>query len=93
MAELAIEPDKNDFEENEILQIYDPCCGSGGMLTETEDRIKDFNDDVEVWLYGQEVNPQTHAIAKSDMFIKGEDATAANNIEDGSTLADDAFPD
>lgn len=93
MAELAIEPDKDDFEENQILQVYDPCCGSGGMLTETEDRIQDINDDVEVWLYGQEVNPQTHAIAKSDMFIKGEDATAANNIEDGSTLSNDAFPD
>jgi len=93
MAELAIEPDRDDFEENEILQIYDPCCGTGGMLTETEERIKDINDDVETWLFGQEVNPQTHAIAKSDMFIKGEDASAANNIEDGSTLADDAFPD
>jgi len=93
MAELAIEPDKDDFEENEILHVYDPCCGSGGMLTETEDRIQDFNEDVEVWLFGQEVNPQTHAIAKSDMFIKGEDAAAANNIEDGSTLAEDAFPD
>jgi len=93
MAELAIEPDRDQFEENEILHIYDPCCGTGGMLTETEERIKQINDDVEVWLFGQEVNPQTHAIAKSDMFIKGEDATAANNIEDGSTLADDAFPD
>lgn len=93
MAELAIEPDKDDFEENEILHVYDPCCGSGGMLTETEDRIQDFNEDVEVWLFGQEVNPQTHAIAKSDMFIKGEEATAANNIEDGSTLSNDAFPD
>jgi len=93
MAELAIEPDREGFEENDILQIYDPCCGSGGMLTETEDRIKEINDDVEVWLYGQEVNPQTHAIAKSDMFIKGEDATAANNIADGSTLSGDAFPD
>ena len=93
MAELAIEPDKSEFEKNEILQVYDPCCGSGGMLTETEDRIKHFNDDVEVWLYGQEVNPQTYAIAKSDMFIKGEDASAANNIQDSTTLADDAFPD
>ncbi len=93
MAELAIEPDRDAFEENQILHVYDPCCGTGGMLTETEDRIKQFNDDVEVWLFGQEVNPQTHAIAKSDMFIKGEDATAANNISDGSTLAEDAFPD
>jgi len=93
MAELGIEPDRDDFEENEILQIYDPCCGTGGMLTETEERIKDINENVETWLFGQEVNPQTHAIAKSDMFIKGEDASAANNIEDGSTLADDAFPD
>jgi type I restriction enzyme M protein len=93
MAELAIEPDRDTFEENQILHVYDPCCGTGGMLTETEDRIKQINDDVEVWLFGQEVNPQTHAIAKSDMFIKGEDATAANNISDGSTLAEDAFPD
>ncbi len=93
MAELAIEPDRDTFEENQILHVYDPCCGSGGMLTETEDRIKQLNEDVEVWLFGQEVNPQTHAIAKSDMFIKGEDATAANNIVDGSTLAEDAFPD
>lgn len=93
MAELAIEPDRAEFEENQLLHVYDPCCGTGGMLTETEDRIKQENEDVEVWLFGQEVNPQTHAIAKSDMFIKGEDATAANNIADGSTLADDAFPD
>lgn len=93
MAELAIEPDRDTFEENQILHVYDPCCGTGGMLTETENRIKQINDDVEVWLFGQEVNPQTHAIAKSDMFIKGEDATAANNISDGSTLAEDAFPD
>lgn len=93
MAELAIEPDRDAFEENQILHVYDPCCGTGGMLTETEDRIKQINDEVEVWLFGQEVNPQTHAIAKSDMFIKGEDATAANNISDGSTLAEDAFPD
>ncbi len=93
MAELAIEPDRDEFEENQILHVYDPCCGTGGMLTETEDRIKQFNDEVEVWLFGQEVNPQTHAIAKSDMFLKGEDATAANNISDGSTLAEDAFPD
>lgn len=93
MAELAIESDRDEFEDNQILHVYDPCCGTGGMLTETEDRIKQINDDVEIWLFGQEVNPQTHAIAKSDMFIKGEDATAANNISDGSTLANDAFPD
>ncbi|EMA57636.1 N-6 DNA methylase [Halorubrum kocurii JCM 14978] len=93
MAELAIEPDRDTFEENQILHVYDPCCGTGGMLTETEGRIKQINDDVEVWSFGQEVNPQTHAIAKSDMFIKGEDTTAANNISDGSTLAEDAFPD
>lgn len=93
MADLAIEPDRGEFESNEIIHVYDPCCGTGGMLTETENRIQQSNEDVEVWLFGQEVNPQTHAIAKSDMFLKGEDATAANNIEDGSTLANDAFPD
>ncbi|QGA80874.1 type I restriction-modification system subunit M [Candidatus Nanohalobium constans] len=93
MAELAIEPDREDFEENQIMHVYDPCCGSGGMLTETEDRILQANEDVEVWMFGQEVNPQTYAICKSDMFIKGEEERAADNIADGSTLSKDAFPD
>ena len=93
MAELAIEPHRGDYEDNQIIHVYDPCCGSGGMLTETEDRILQNNEDVEVWLFGQEVNPQTYAICKSDMFIKGEQEKAADNIANGSTLSDDAFPD
>ena len=93
MAELAIEPDKDSFQENQIVHVYDPCCGSGGMLTEAEDRILQAKEDVEVWMFGQEVNPQTYAICKADMYIKGEEERAANNISDCNTLSQDVFPD
>lgn len=93
MAELAIEPDKGNFEENQILHVYDPCCGSGGMLTETEDRILEINEGLDVWMFGQEVNPETYAICKADMYIKGEEEKAANNISDENTLSNDVFPE
>lgn len=93
MAELAIEPEKDSFQENQIVHVYDPCCGSGGMLTEAEDRILQANEDVEVWMFGQEVNPQTYAICKADMYIKGEEERAAKNISDCNTLSEDVFPD
>ncbi|KAI3608369.1 Type I restriction-modification system, DNA-methyltransferase subunit M [Cupriavidus necator H850] len=74
------------------LTIYDPACGSGGMLTESQDFITDPEGDVKakvgVFLYGKEVNPETYAICKSDMMIKGNDP---ENIKFGSTLATDDF--
>jgi len=92
MAELGIEPDVGDFEENQIITVYDPCCGTGGMLTAAEERINEANEGVEIWAYGQEVNPETYAVCKADMFIKGEKENGAENIADGSSLAEDAFP-
>ncbi|CAJ2986574.1 type I restriction-modification methylase [Burkholderia pseudomallei] len=74
------------------LTIYDPACGSGGMLTESQDFITDpeggIKAKVGVFLYGKEVNPETYAICKSDMMIKGNDP---ENIKFGSTLATDDF--
>ena len=74
------------------LTIYDPAIGSGGMLTESQNFISDpegdIRADVRLFLYGKEVNPETYAICKSDMMIKGNDP---ENIKFGSTLATNEF--
>ncbi|MFZ3042785.1 MAG: class I SAM-dependent DNA methyltransferase [Thiobacillus sp.] len=74
------------------LTIYDPACGSGGMLTESQDFITDAEGEIKakvgVYLYGKEINPETYAICKSDMMIKGNDP---ENILFGSTLATNDF--
>jgi len=57
------------------MTIYDPACGSGGMLTESQNFIKDEEGEIrangDVYLYGKEINDETYAICKSDMMIKG----------------------
>lgn len=75
-----------------IMTIYDPACGSGGMLTESQNFIKDEDGEIkakgDVILYGKEINDETYAICKSDMMIKGNDP---ENIKNGSTLSVDDF--
>lgn len=99
MVRLLLEPDADRIKgESKIIEMYDPACGTGGMLTTGKDYIQsNINPDAEVYLYGQELNPQTFAIAKSDILIKGEDA---NRIKGGSgehaedsTLSNDQFYD
>ena len=70
-----------------IKLIYDPACGTGGMLTSCQEFINNKNPDVDVVLYGQEINDEIYAICKADMLMKGEDA---ENIKGpSSTLSDD----
>ena len=92
MTDLVIVPVKNDLVSGSYL-VYDCACGTGGMLTETETRLQELaaehRKEVQVHLYGQEVNDETYAIAKADLLIKGEEA---GNIAYGSTLSQDAFP-
>lgn len=99
MVRLLLEPDADRIKgESKIIEMYDPACGTGGMLTIGKEYIQSkINPDAEVYLYGQELNPQTFAIAKSDILIKGEDA---NRIKGGSgehaedsTLSNDQFYD
>jgi type I restriction enzyme M protein len=69
------------------INIYDPCCGTGGMLTTAKDYLQEtINKNLDVWVYGQEINEKTYAIAKSDLLIKGEDA---ENIKHGNTITKD----
>jgi len=90
MVHLLIEPVKEQLPP--VITIYDPACGSGGMLTEAQDYIKlpdgPIQSTAATYLYGKEVNPETYAICKSDMLIKGNDP---ENIKYGSTLATDEF--
>lgn len=77
--------------EGKIRSVFDPCCGTGGMLTIGKEWIHEHvNSKVEVTLYGQELNPQTYAICKSDMMISGENP---NNIKLGSSISTDKFKD
>lgn len=90
MTHLIFDPIKDDLPP--VLTIYDPACGSGGMLTEAQNFIKDEEGNIratsDVYLYGKEINDETYAICKSDMMIKGNDPA---NIRVGSTLSTDEF--
>ncbi|GAB3164195.1 type I restriction-modification system subunit M [Telluribacter humicola] len=88
LVSLVFSENRDDLEgEGKIRTIFDPCCGTGGMLTIGKEWIQEnINPDVDLRLYGQELNPQTYAICKSDMLITGENP---NNIHLGSSLSED----
>lgn len=90
MTHLVFDPIKDRLPP--VMTIYDPACGSGGMLTESQNFIKDPEGPIQatgdVYLYGKEINDETYAICKSDMMIKGNNP---ENIKVGSTLAIDQF--
>ena len=93
MTDLAFVPIK-DRIQNTTYRIYDGACGTGGMLTVAEQRIKEIAAEtkkkVSIHLYGQENADETYAIAKSDMLVKGE-GRQTNNIFFGSTISNDGF--
>lgn len=93
MTHLVFLPIKDKIQQGAFL-IYDNACGSGGMLTESKDFITDpqglIQSQASIYLYGQEINPETYAICKADMLIKGEDP---DNIKYGSTLSNDKLGD
>lgn len=70
-----------------IRQVYDPACGTGGMLALTEEALKDFNPNIRVELFGQELNGESFGICKSDMLVTGHDP---EQIAFGNTLTSDA---
>ena len=91
MTHMVFEPIKNQIPS--VITIYDPACGTGGMLTESENFITDPEGEIKatntsVYLFGKEVNDETYAICKSDMMIKGKDP---EHIKVGSTLSTDEF--
>ncbi len=89
MTHLVFLPVKEQIKQGAWL-IYDNACGSGGMLTESKEFITDpdglIKSKANIYLYGQEINPETYAICKADMLIKGENP---DHIKFGSTLSND----
>lgn len=73
------------------FNIYDPCCGTGGMLTVGREYLQEVseNPNLRVYLYGQELNEKTYAICKSDLLMKGEDQNIDNQLFRGDTLGED----
>ena len=92
LVSLVFSPDRDKLSNpNKIISVYDPCCGTGGMLTIGKDWVhENINKEVDVNLFGQELNPQTYSICKSDFLITDEEP---DNIKLGSTLTNDQHSD
>jgi len=90
LVSLVFSEDTDNLKgEGIVRSIFDPCCGSGGMLTIGKEWIQEnVNADIQLRLVGQELNPQTFALCKSDMMITGEDP---ENIRLGNSLSEDRF--
>ena len=77
-------------EDGKVITVLDMACGTGGMLSTAEKQLKTINKNVDVRLFGQEVNPESYAICLADMLIKGQ---RIENIQYQDTLKKDAFTD
>ena len=89
MVNILFYDDSDALSGNHVAKtIYDPACGTGGMLSVAEEYIHKLNSSTRLLSFGQELNDQTFAICKADMLIKGNDA---DQIKDGNTLSDDQF--
>jgi type I restriction enzyme M protein len=97
MAKLLFIPVADKIQSG-TYSLYDGCCGTGGMLTVAEEALlelaKENGKEISIHLFGQEINPETYAICKADLLLKGEGAEADNILggADKSTLSADQFP-
>ena len=102
MVDLMLAGDESNMSDEGVVRtIYDPCCGSGGMLTIAKEHIAighrengnlltgPVNPLAEIYLYGQEVNPETWAVSKSDLYMKDPTGKDADNVVFGTTLSND----
>ena len=88
MVNLLLSPEQDLRKSHVVKTIYDPACGTGGMLSVAEQYIRELNVDADPHLFGQDWNDESWAVCKSDMLIKGEDA---DNIILGDTFTRDGF--
>ena len=90
MVKLLFEPDRDKLTPENLVGIYDPACGTGGMLTTAKEYLlAAINPNLDIQLFGQEINEKTFAIAKADMLMKGENP---DNIKRENTLSHDLLP-
>lgn len=79
------------YEYGKHFTVYDPCCGTGGMLTVCKEYLEEVSGrpDMKVYLYGQELNEKTYAICKSDLLMKGDNQNLDEQLYQGDTLGND----
>ncbi len=89
MVNLLFVNDKNILRKEGIVKtLYDPACGTGGMLSIAEEYLYELNKEAKLELFGQEINPESYAICKSDMLIKGQNPS---NIKFGNSFTQDGL--
>lgn len=89
MVNLLLSPETDLRKSHVVKTIYDPACGTGGMLSVAEDYIRKLNSEAQPHLFGQDWNDEAYGICRADMLIKGEDS---DNIKPDCTFEKDGFP-
>jgi len=90
MTELLVAHDPAALKQEHLIRtVCDPCCGTGGLLQIAKQRLKKINKQIDVFVFGQEVNPETWAIAVADFLVGSEDGRDAKNIKFGSVLSNE----
>lgn len=91
MVNILFVNDKDILRKEGIVKtLYDPACGTGGMLSIADEYLNDLNPGARLELFGQEINPESYAICKSDMLIKGQNPA---NIKFGNSFSQDGLED
>jgi len=87
MVDLLFVEDEDTLRSRGIVKtLYDPACGTGGMLSVAEDYLRRYNPDARLEVFGQELNAETYAVCRSDMMLKGQDAS---HIARGNSFSED----
>ncbi|MFO7031489.1 DNA methyltransferase [Limnospira fusiformis CCALA 023] len=88
MVDILFAPDDDILTKPVIRTLLDPACGTGGMLSEAQNYLRENNKEAQLWVFGQDFNPRAYAIAASDLLIKGNEQSA---IQFGDSLTDDQY--
>jgi type I restriction enzyme M protein len=90
MVSILLTPDDATLSKKGVIRkLYDPACGTGGMLSEAEEHVRELNPNAELFLYGQELNAESYAVCVSDMMIKGQEP---DHIKLGNSFSEDLLP-
>ena len=89
MVNLIFAGEDNLLTPGRISTVYDPACGTGGMLSVAEEHLRTINPSARLHLFGQEVQPESYAVCRCDMMLKGQDAS---RIVFGDSFTQDGFP-